>query len=102
MPIRLEEPGFKVIIASHPCMLKFTREARRKVGWSVHHVRINQDICNHNHECVESFACPSFQRADDGSVTVSPDLCIGDGSCRQTCPADAIIPNLASGAAPHA
>jgi len=100
--LALEEPGFKVIIASHPCMLKFTREARRKAGWSVHQVRINQDICNHNHECVESFACPSFQRADDGSVTVSPDLCIGDGSCRQTCPADAIIPNLASGAAPHA
>lgn len=29
----LEEEGFKVIIAKHPCMLKFTRELRRK-GWT--------------------------------------------------------------------
>ncbi len=96
----LDEPGFKVIIASHPCMLKFTREARRKPGWSLRQVRIDQDGCVRNHECVETFACPSFQRAADGSVTVSQDLCIGDGSCRQTCPASAIIPESGAAAPP--
>jgi len=93
----LDEPGFKVIIASHPCMLKFTREARRKPGWSVRRVRIDQEKCDHNHECVEAFGCPTFQRADDGSVTASVDLCIGDGSCRQTCPVAAIIPDSSTG-----
>jgi indolepyruvate ferredoxin oxidoreductase alpha subunit len=96
----LDEPGFKVIIASHPCMLKFTREARRKPGWSLRQVRIDQGICDRNHECVETFACPSFQRADDGSVTVSTDLCIGDGSCRQTCPVSAIVPDQGAAAPP--
>ncbi|MCK7472009.1 MAG: hypothetical protein MZU95_15600 [Desulfomicrobium escambiense] len=34
-------------------------------------------------------ARPSRPRAD-GAVQVSRDLCIGDGSCRQTCPAEAL------------
>ncbi|PKL10011.1 MAG: indolepyruvate ferredoxin oxidoreductase [Spirochaetae bacterium HGW-Spirochaetae-7] len=88
----LEEPGFKVIIATHPCMLKFIREARRKPGWSARRVRIDQETCERIHECVEHFACPTFQREADGTVTVNPDLCIGDLSCRQTCPAAAIVP----------
>lgn len=89
----LDEPGFKVVIARHPCMLKFTREARRKPGWAARRVRVDQAICTLNHECVERFACPSFQRDAEGRVTVSPELCIGDGSCRQTCPAGAIVPD---------
>ncbi|MFH2114423.1 MAG: thiamine pyrophosphate-dependent enzyme, partial [Spirochaetota bacterium] len=89
----LDEPGFKVIIARHPCMLKFTREARRKAGWSARRVKIDQDTCERAHDCVERFACPTFQRDSEGRVSVSPDLCIGDGSCRQTCPAEAIIPD---------
>jgi indolepyruvate ferredoxin oxidoreductase alpha subunit len=93
----LDEPGFKVIIARHPCMLKFTREARRKAGWSVRRVRIDQGICQQAYECVERFACPSFQRDAEGRVMVSPELCIGDGSCRQTCPADAIVPEIVQG-----
>lgn len=88
----LTEPGFKVIIARHPCMLKFTREARRKPGWAVRHVVIDQAACSRAHVCVAQFACPSFQRQADGSILVSPDLCIGDGSCRQTCPSSAIVP----------
>lgn len=87
----LDEPGFKVIIARHPCMLKFTREARRKPGWSARRVKIDQEICDRIHECVERFACPSFQRDDEGVVIVSKDLCIGDGSCKQTCPVQAIV-----------
>lgn len=89
----LEEPGFKVIIARHPCMLKLTREARRRSGsaWKVRQVRVDQDVCVKNHECVERFACPSFQTREGGAVVVSRDLCIGDGSCKQTCPAEALV-----------
>lgn len=94
----LDEPGFKVIIASHPCMLKFTREARRKPGWAARMVQVRQDSCERIHECVERFACPTFQRADDGTITTHADLCIGDGSCRQTCPAGAITPDGAASA----
>ena len=91
------EEGFKVIIAYHPCMLKLTREARRKPGFVRRRVGIRQDACEKIHECVESFACPTFQRGKDGTVTVSPELCIGDGSCIQTCPVKAIEPETEAG-----
>jgi indolepyruvate ferredoxin oxidoreductase alpha subunit len=39
---------------------------------------------------VETFSCPTFVRHADGAVSINPDLCIGDGSCIQTCPAGAI------------
>jgi len=86
----IAEPGFKVVIARHPCMLKLTREARRRPGWKARRVRIDQAICSRAHVCVEDFACPSFQVFGDGHVEVHEDLCIGDGSCRQVCPASAI------------
>ncbi|MDZ7816132.1 MAG: 4Fe-4S binding protein [Planctomycetota bacterium] len=38
-----------------------------------------------------SSGCPSFVLHEDGSVTVHEDLCIGDGSCKQTCPVDALV-----------
>jgi indolepyruvate ferredoxin oxidoreductase alpha subunit len=82
--------GFSVVIARHPCMLKFAREARRKEGYALHRVDIDQKICERIHTCVERFGCPTFSRGQDGSVTINPDLCIGDGSCIQTCPKRAI------------
>lgn len=84
--------GFSVVIARHPCMLKFTREQRRKPDYVQHHVNLSQEECRHIHTCVTEFACPTFQRAPDGSVTVNEELCIGDGSCIQTCPAKALSP----------
>ena len=86
----VDNSEFSVVIARHPCMLKFTREARRKPGYQVRQVRIEQDLCNQKHVCVASFGCPTFTRHDDGKVTINPDLCIGDGSCLQTCPTRAI------------
>jgi indolepyruvate ferredoxin oxidoreductase alpha subunit len=84
------EEGFKVIIARHPCMLKFTREKRRLGKWRRTPVAVNPSTCRRIHECVSVFACPSFQVDGEGAVRVQDDLCIGDGSCRQTCPAAAI------------
>ncbi len=86
----VDDPEFSVVIARHPCMLKFTRIARRKPGYQVKQVHIDQELCNQTHACVASFGCPTFTRHTDGKVTVNPDLCIGDGSCLQTCPTRAI------------
>jgi indolepyruvate ferredoxin oxidoreductase alpha subunit len=88
----VEEPGFSVVIARHPCMLKFTREQRRKKGYQARQVSIDQALCDRNHECVAAFGCPTFTRNEDGSVEINADLCIGDGSCIQTCPTSAIKP----------
>jgi indolepyruvate ferredoxin oxidoreductase, alpha subunit len=86
----VENPAFSVVIARHPCMLKFTRDARRKPDYQLRQVHIDQELCNQTHACVAAFGCPTFTRHLDGTVTVNPDLCIGDGSCIQTCPTQAI------------
>ncbi len=86
----VKNPEFSVVIARHPCMLKFTREARRKPKYKGKQVHIDQELCNQTHACVASFGCPTFTRDPNGRVTVNSDLCIGDGSCIQTCPTQAI------------
>jgi len=86
----MAEEGFSVVIASHPCMLKFTREQRRKEGYTAKKVIIDQEKCTRAMNCISEFACPSFQRSPDGSIWVNPELCIGDASCIQTCPSHAI------------
>ncbi|MDZ7793857.1 MAG: thiamine pyrophosphate-dependent enzyme [Spirochaetia bacterium] len=86
----MEIEGFTAVIARHPCMLKFTRE-RRRAGHTIQtQAAIDQETCNQIHHCVGLFACPSFVRHPGGQVTVNQDLCIGDGSCLQTCPVNAI------------
>ncbi len=82
--------GFSVVIAKHPCMLKLTRQNKNKKSYVLKHVEIDQNICVLHKECIEDFACPSFSIAESGQIVVNQDLCIGDGSCRQTCPVSAI------------
>ena len=86
-----EEEHFSVVIARHPCMLQLTRKQRRKASFRQLSVKIDQDKCERIHECIELFACPSFTRMPDGSIEVNKDLCIGDSSCIQTCPVEAIV-----------
>ncbi len=86
------EEGFKVIIASHPCMLKTTRDQRRAGTYKDRMVAVDQATCTLAHDCVAGFGCPSFQLDAGGRVTTHPDLCIGDGSCLQTCPSKALKP----------
>jgi indolepyruvate ferredoxin oxidoreductase, alpha subunit len=89
----LDAPGFSVVIARHPCMLKFTRGRKKKAGYVQQHVRVDQDACRLIRECIDEFGCPSFERdPETAAVSVNADLCIGDGSCISTCPAKAIIP----------
>ncbi len=89
--------GFSVVIARHPCMLKFGREQRRKPGFEPHRVAIDQEVCERIHTCVAQFGCPSFVRGEDGQIDINPELCIGDGSCVQVCPAGAIQPPFKTG-----
>ena len=71
-------------------MLKFNRQQRRKPNYLPRQVAVDQEACVRSHACVARFGCPSFARHSDGRVTVNPDLCIGDASCRQSCPTEAI------------
>jgi indolepyruvate ferredoxin oxidoreductase alpha subunit len=79
-------------------MLKLTRERRRRGSAPDRRVVVAQDRCRRVHDCVARFGCPTFTRGADGSVRTNPDLCIGDGSCRQTCPEQALdsVPREAS------
>jgi indolepyruvate ferredoxin oxidoreductase alpha subunit len=81
---------FSVVIARHPCMLKFNREQRRKPGFRAKRVAIDQQLCDRRHVCIADFGCPTFSRGQEGVIAVNADLCIGDGSCVQTCPSRAI------------
>jgi indolepyruvate ferredoxin oxidoreductase alpha subunit len=94
----LAVPGFSAVIARHPCMLKFTREQRRKPGFEARRVDIDQEVCARIHACVAEFGCPTFTRHPDGRIEINPDLCIGDGSCVQTCPNQAITAPAKTGA----
>ena len=53
---------------------------------------IDQKMCERVHACIEQFGCPTFSRGADGAISINTDLCIGDGSCIQTCPTRAIKP----------
>ncbi|MFH1153774.1 MAG: indolepyruvate ferredoxin oxidoreductase subunit alpha [Pseudomonadota bacterium] len=86
----LDAPGFNVVIARHPCMLKFMRSQRKKSNFKQRNITVDPNTCTRVHQCVEVFACPSFVRNGDQSVGVNPDLCIGDGSCRAVCPEKAL------------
>ena len=91
MKAAMDHKGFAVVIARHPCMLKFMRERRRNSpGLKVQQVNVAQGSCARHYVCAAEFACPSFIRHEDGHVTVNTELCIGDGSCMQTCPSQAI------------
>jgi len=77
--------GFAVVIARHPCMLKFTRESRkRRPDLKLPKITVSPDQAADAMPAMEQFGCPTFQRTDDDLVGVSEDLCIGCGSCIMT------------------
>ncbi|MBW1634952.1 MAG: indolepyruvate ferredoxin oxidoreductase subunit alpha [Deltaproteobacteria bacterium] len=86
----INEKQFNVVIAKHPCMLLFAKKQRKVKGENPFHVKIDQKSCDKIHTCIEKFGCPSFTRNSDGMISVNNELCIGDGSCIQTCPRKAI------------
>ncbi len=87
-----DKEGLQVIIATHPCMLKFTREAKKKDNYTLRQVSTNPEKCQGKTESFEKFACPAFHFNSQGHFSINTDLCIGDGSCIQTAPKGAINP----------
>lgn len=85
----LNQDEFNVVIAKHPCMLKFTRERRKKGIVKVPQMSVTNK-CTLANVCITKFACPSFQKDENGDVYVNKDLCIGDGSCVSVCPSGAL------------
>jgi indolepyruvate ferredoxin oxidoreductase alpha subunit len=64
-------------------MLKFMRERRRtNPALKAQPVAVDQAKCDRHYVCAAEFACPSFVRQADGSVTVNEELCIGDSCIR--------------------
>jgi len=80
----IEFKGFSVVIASHPCMLKFGRNLRRKKKDFPNIMTVDKNCSKE--ECAEimKFDCPSFILEEDGSLSINPILCIGDGSCKSS------------------
>ena len=87
----LDFQGCSAVIARHPCMLKLTGEKKRKGILPSSVALIDEDKCRNIRICSGDFGCPSFNiDSDGGAVYVNRELCIGDGSCVQTCPAEAV------------
>lgn len=86
----ISQDEFNVVIAKHPCMLKFMRTQKKKSSYIPRQVHVDQGKCDQINECISTFACPTFSKDDKGKITINEDLCIGDGSCVQTCPVNAV------------
>lgn len=77
------EPGVKVIIARHPCVIS---ERRSKVNRG--HYNVMRDLCIGCKACVK-FGCPAIELR--GGLALINDLCSGCGICSQLCPVAAIV-----------
>ena len=79
----LQYESVSVIISRAPCIM-----LKRKKKHPV--FQINQEKCTRCRVCLESFTCPAFYQAEDGSVHINDLLCTGCGVCIQVCPQKAI------------
>ncbi len=88
----MDHKGFSVVVASHPCMLKWGRQLSKKglqppMLMTVESEKIPQG----ENEAIVGFGCPSFERQDDDTVGVNASLCIGCGSCRPSSPSGGLV-----------
>jgi len=84
-----EDGGIAVIIARHPCLIRYPGACQKK---SVR-VEIN-DECNGCMYCVEFFECPALQPDKEAKkVRIDRSLCTDCGVCIQVCPRKAIVPD---------
>ena len=86
----LKNEEFSIVIAKHPCMLKFVKEKKRRGIYKNKTVKVISTKCILENFCINDFACPSYQRGKESEVFINEELCIGDGSCLQVCPHEAI------------
>ncbi len=83
-----EEGGIAVIVARHPCIIRYqdvAREQRIEV--------VITEECNGCRYCVDYFECPALTMNEDEDIAeVDRTLCVDCGVCVQVCPRDAILP----------
>lgn len=77
--------GVAVVIQDEPCALRRSR-AELKSGTLANPLEIDLDVCRNIQQCLKSFACPAIEVGDEDRVGINTDLCIGCGTCVQTCP----------------
>lgn len=79
--------GIAVIIARHPCVIAYRREAipePKKV--------MVTDDCVECNFCLDRFECPALYKDEDiGHTAINEILCTGCGVCLEICPKGAIV-----------
>jgi indolepyruvate ferredoxin oxidoreductase alpha subunit len=88
-----EDGGIAVIIARHPCLIRYPDLCQEKPV----KVIISEE-CNGCMYCVDFFECPALKPDKDAElVMIDRTLCIDCGVCVQVCPREAIIPAESKG-----
>jgi indolepyruvate ferredoxin oxidoreductase alpha subunit len=83
-----EDGGIAVIIARHPCLIRYPDKCQEKP------VKVAiTDECNGCMYCVDFFECPALQPDKESElVRIDRALCTDCGVCVQVCPREAIVP----------
>ena len=83
-----EDGGIAVIIARHPCIIRYPDVCQEKPV----KVAITEE-CNGCMYCVDFFECPALKPDKEGDlVRIDRTLCTDCGVCVQVCPRGAIVP----------
>jgi len=79
--------GIAVIIARHPCVIAYGKEAiPKKVAVTI------TDDCVECNFCLDRFECPALYKDEDlGHTAVNQSLCAQCGVCLKICPKGAIV-----------
>jgi indolepyruvate ferredoxin oxidoreductase alpha subunit len=83
-----EDGGIAVIIARHPCLIRYPDVCQEKPV----KVEITEE-CNGCMYCIDFFECPALKPDDEADVVIiDRTLCTDCGVCIHVCPRGAIIP----------
>jgi indolepyruvate ferredoxin oxidoreductase alpha subunit len=83
-----EDGGIAVIVARHPCLIRYQDEALTERI----EVMITEE-CNGCRYCVDYFECPALVMNEaENKVEVDRTLCVDCGVCVMVCPRGAIVP----------
>jgi indolepyruvate ferredoxin oxidoreductase alpha subunit len=83
-----EKGGIAVVIARHPCLIRYPEEGKEKRL----EVEITSD-CNGCLYCIDFFECPALRpKGEEEAVEIDRTVCIDCGVCVNVCPRGAIVP----------
>jgi len=83
--------GVSVVISRQECALYHFRNYRH-AGGKIVPFYVDREACRRPYNCIKDFMCPAISIIDeeDGSSSITPELCVGCGVCAQLCPHGAI------------